>query len=209
MSSHATIGRPRNDLADMRILESALTVYGEAGWHGFNLTKVAAAAGVGKSSMYARWTERETLLIDAFRALVVSPGPVGNDPRTILVNEIDYRLREYLGPRRSAVRRVFVEMCCSEVNPAIVEAYEHVYVQPIKVLRARLWDFKAVNRLPASVSVTRLLDAIEGSVLMRTFCLPEADVECFLTEVEEYAQALVDDQLRGIDRGGLRMIQVS
>lgn len=208
MKPQATLGRPKNDLADMRILESALEVYGEAGWHGFNFTKVAAQAGVGKSSMYSRWTDREELLSDAFRALVVSPGPVGNDPRTILVNEIEYRLREYLGPHRGAVRRVFVEMCCA-TNPVITAAYEHVYVQPIKAIQARLWDFKLVNWIPATMSVTRLLDAIEGSVLMRTFCLPEADVACFLTEVEEYAEALVDDQLRGIADNHPRMIQVS
>ena len=54
-----------------------------------------------------------------------------------------------------------------------------------------------------------LLDAVEGSVLMRTFCLPEEDVPCFLTEVEEYAEALVDDQLRGVTIGRMRMINVS
>ena len=202
----ATIGRPRNQLADLRILESALTLYGEAGWHGFNFSKIAVMAEVGKSSMYARWTEREDLLIDAFRNLIVSPRPVGDDPRTILINEIDYRLHEYLGPHRGAVRRVFVEMCCS-AHPVISEAYQHVYVRPIKELNARLWQFKRVGLIPANVSITRLLDAIEGSVLMRTFCLPEEDIACFLTETEEYAAALVDDQLRGITR--FRMIHAS
>lgn len=208
MSTRAPLGRPRNDLADIKILESALTVYGDAGWHGFNFTKIAALAGVGKSSMYARWTECDDLLIEAFRTLVVSPGPVGQEPREILLNEIEYRLREYLGPHRSAVRRVFVEMCCS-ADPVIKQAYEHVYAQPIREINARLWEFKNAGRLPASMSVTRLLDAVEGSVLMRTFCLPEEDVECFLTEVEEYAAALVDDQLRGIVTTGVRMVTAS
>ncbi len=204
----APLGRPRNELADLKILASALSLYGEAGWHGFNFTKIAALAGVGKSSMYARWTERDDLLIDAFRALVVSPGAVGNDPRTILVNEISYRLHEYLGPNRSAVRRVFVEMCSTD-NPVIIKAYQHVYVEPIKEIRNRLWDFKQHGMIPADISITRLLDAVEGSVLMRTFCLPEEDVPCFLTEVEEYAEALVDDQLRGVTIGRMRMINVS
>ncbi|NLH69638.1 MAG: TetR/AcrR family transcriptional regulator [Brooklawnia sp.] len=208
MQQTAPLGRPRNDLADIKILQSALRLYGEAGWHGFNFTKIAAKAGVGKSSMYARWTEREELLIDAFRALVVSPGPVGEDPRTILINEIEYRLREYLGPHRGAVRRVFVEMCSSSI-PVITEAYEHVYVRPIKEINVRLWDFKKAGIIPGHISVTRLLDAIEGSVLMRTFCLPEEDVECFLTEVEEYAELLVDDQLRGINTTSMRIVHVS
>lgn len=208
MHHQVSPGRPRNSLADLLILRSALDVYGEAGWHGFNFTKVAARAGVGKSSMYARWTEREDLLIEAFRANVVSPGPVGNDPRSVLVNEIEYRLREYLGPHRGAVRRVFVEMC-SAVNPVISQAYHHVYDAPITQIRARLWEFKEVGIIPATVSLTRLLDAVEGSVLMRTFSLPEEFVECFLTEVEEYAEALVDDQLRGLGLDLPRVVRVS
>lgn len=208
MQQQAAFGRPRNDLANRRILQAALDVYGEAGWHGFNLTKVAARAGVGKSSMYARWTEREDLLIEAFRTNVVSPGPVGNDPRSVLFNEIQYRLREYLGPHRAAVRRVFVEMC-SSTHPVIGQAYHHVYDEPIAQIRARLWEFKEVGTIPATVSVTRLLDAIEGSVLMRTFCLAEDFVECFLTEVDDYADALVDDQLRGLDLVRHRVVQVS
>lgn len=166
-------------------------------------------AGVGKSSMYARWTGREELLADAFTSLVVSPGPVGHDLRTILRNEIEYRLHEYLGPNRSAVRRVFIEMCCPGSEPAIRKAYEHIYVKPIKAISARLWDFKKNGIIPADVSITRLLDAVEGSVLMRTFCLPEEDVECFLTEIKEYAEALVGDQLNRIDPGHLRISTIA
>lgn len=203
------IGRPRNSSADMAILRSALALYGTAGWHGFNFTKIAAMAKVGKSSMYARWTQRENLLLEAFRALIIFPGPVGNDPRSILRNEIEYRLRVYLGPHRSAVRRVFVEMCCPGAEPVIRQAHEHLYVKPIKAINARLWDFKTTEVIPRDMSVTRLLDAIEGSVLMRTFCLPEEDVDCFLTEVEEYAEALVDDQLRRINGPRLSVVHIA
>ena len=43
--------------------------------------------------------------------------------------------------------------------------------------------------------MTRLLDAIEGSVLMRTFCLPDDYIECFLQKVPKYVEDLVSDQL--------------
>ena len=39
------------------------------------------------------------------------------------------------------------------------------------------------------------VDAIEGSVLMRTFCLPDDVIGCFLEKVPDYVADLVDDQL--------------
>lgn len=187
-------GRPRDAQLEERVFRAALDLYGEAGWAGFNLTKLAAEAGVGKSSLYSRWIDRDDLLHCAFTALVTCPGPVGDSPREILVNEADFRLREYLGANRSAVRRLFVE-AGNEVDPVICEIYRDVFVTPLSAIHARLWDFKLNGELPRNTSVVRLLDAIEGSVLMRTFCLPEDVIECFLEKVPAYVADLVDDQL--------------
>ncbi|MDO4887421.1 MAG: helix-turn-helix domain-containing protein [Actinomycetaceae bacterium] len=191
-----TVGRPRAADADRRILQAALQLYGDAGWHGFNMTKVANLAGVGKSSMYTRWTNRDCLFLDAFTTLIASPGPIGGTVHEVLRNEVEYRMRLYLGPQAKAVRRVFVEMA-SEENATIRAAYRHTYLDPIAEIRAQLWEYKMAGALPVGTSVVRLLDAIEGSALMRAFCLVPADVECFLTEIDQYAENLVCDQLYG------------
>ncbi|MCF2706203.1 helix-turn-helix transcriptional regulator [Arcanobacterium haemolyticum] len=194
LSETRSIGRPRNEDADVRILNAALELYGEAGWSGFNLTRVAALAGVGKSSMYSRWSEREDLLLDAFKILIPMPGPVGDTVWDILVNEATYRVKLYLGPHATALRRLFVEVAGDE--PVIVQAYDNLYVEPIATIKARLWEFKSGGLLPSSVSVTRMVDAIEGSILMRGFSIPKENLPCFLTEIPEYVEALVLDQLR-------------
>ena len=46
--SPAKAGRPRDPQLEERVFRAALDLYGEAGWAGFNLTKIAAEAGVGK-----------------------------------------------------------------------------------------------------------------------------------------------------------------
>ena len=189
-----TLGRPRSFEADSRILHAALELYGQAGWHGFNLSKVACLAEVGKSSMYARWTEREDLLLDAFHTLVPVQLPDGASPREILVNEVCYRAHLYLGEFASALRRVFVEVGAGD-QPIITAVHEHLYVTPITKIRTLLWDHKKAGTVSKDTSITRLLDAVEGSVLMRAFSLPPVDVECFLDHVEDYARSLVDDQL--------------
>lgn len=155
------VGRPRDEVVETKIIESALTLYGEVGWAAFNLTKVASAAGVGKSSIYTRWETRDDLLKDAFARLVRCPGPRGNSAREVLMNEAEFRLREYLGPNRRAVRRLFVE--AGETNdPTIALIHNQIFITPLGAIRTRLWEFKSAGQIKDTLSVTRLLDAVEG-----------------------------------------------
>jgi AcrR family transcriptional regulator len=57
-----TRGRPRNPAFEAQILDAAARVYGAQGWAAFSLDAVARAAGIGKSTLYARWTSAEALL---------------------------------------------------------------------------------------------------------------------------------------------------
>ncbi|MDY5584869.1 MAG: TetR/AcrR family transcriptional regulator [Arcanobacterium sp.] len=187
-------GRPRDKALASHVFNVALQIYGETGWSGFHLSKVSALGGIGKSSLYSRWGDRDVLLKAAFSNLITCPGPVGNSAREILIHEADFRLRLYLGKYRTAIRRLFVE--ATQANePILREIFDDVFVNPVNVISTRLWDFKASGELHEFTSVVRLLDAIEGSVLMRTFCLPEDFIECFLGKVPAYVEDLVDDQL--------------
>src|SRR3954465_3041476 len=58
-------GRPRTPGAAKRTLDAALEEYGEHGWSGFTMDGVARRAGVGKSTVYLRWQDKESLLTDA------------------------------------------------------------------------------------------------------------------------------------------------
>src|SRR3954451_13068508 len=58
-------GRPRTPGAEDKILTAALEEYGERGWAGFTMDAVARRAGVGKSTVYLRWRDKDSLLTDA------------------------------------------------------------------------------------------------------------------------------------------------
>src|ERR1700755_3703683 len=58
-------GRPRDPDVDRRITRAALDVFGDGGWAGFSMEAVARRAGVGKASLYLRWSGKEALLTDA------------------------------------------------------------------------------------------------------------------------------------------------
>ena len=61
-------GRPRSEQADRAILQAAAEVLTERGLAGMSIEEVASRAGVGKTTIYRRWTSRGTLALDAFLA---------------------------------------------------------------------------------------------------------------------------------------------
>ncbi|WP_210687310.1 TetR/AcrR family transcriptional regulator [Mycolicibacterium sp. GESEQ-9] len=65
MEGNETRGRPRDPLATDRIMAAALDEYARHGWSGFSMRGVAQSAGVGKSSLYLRWSSKEQLLVDS------------------------------------------------------------------------------------------------------------------------------------------------
>jgi AcrR family transcriptional regulator len=61
-------GRPRSEQADRAILQAAAELLAERGLAGMSIEEVASRAGVGKTTIYRRWTSRGTLALDAFLA---------------------------------------------------------------------------------------------------------------------------------------------
>lgn len=72
MSTRATgkpTGRPRRASADAAILEATRAALVELGWGGLTMSDVAARAGVAKTTLYRRWTNRNDLVVDAVAVL--------------------------------------------------------------------------------------------------------------------------------------------
>ncbi|MFY1693502.1 TetR/AcrR family transcriptional regulator [Plantactinospora sp. WMMB782] len=129
-------GRPRSVRADEAILEAALDLLAEgSSIEALSIEAIAARAGVGKATIYRRWSGKEALLEDALRRLKPPPPPppgrsvredlvalVGNtghnpDPRmrqimpclmpAISRSPEQYRLyQELVEPRRRMIRDV-------------------------------------------------------------------------------------------------------
>lgn len=61
-------GRPRAADIEDRVFDSAMSIYSRGGWAVFSFEAIARESGVGKSSLYRRWSNREQLLQDALQA---------------------------------------------------------------------------------------------------------------------------------------------
>lgn len=61
-------GRRRDPSIDDRVRQAARALYAREGWAGFHFEGVARAAGVSKDAVYRRYSDAETLLLDALSA---------------------------------------------------------------------------------------------------------------------------------------------
>jgi AcrR family transcriptional regulator len=72
----ASTGRPRDARATQTILKAALALGEEQGFDSITVEAVAARAGVGKMTIYRRWTNIWAIVADAFLAEVTRVSPV-------------------------------------------------------------------------------------------------------------------------------------
>ena len=62
-------GRPRNPELDRAILDAAAQLLAEEGYERMSIESVAHRAGVGKPTIYRRWSSKQAMVIDALARL--------------------------------------------------------------------------------------------------------------------------------------------
>src|SRR5690606_3853327 len=83
-------GRPRSVRVDQAIIQAVLELLTEGGSvETLSIEAVAARAGVGKATIYRRWSGKEALLIDAIGSIKGPlPQPAGRSVREDLVTPL-------------------------------------------------------------------------------------------------------------------------
>jgi AcrR family transcriptional regulator len=71
MTKSGSRGRPRDSATDVAILRSVVILCIERGVEGTSIAQMAKQAGVGKPSIYRRWSTKEDLIAAAMEKLVV------------------------------------------------------------------------------------------------------------------------------------------
>lgn len=200
--SGRTLGRPVDVEASARILDSALQVYGQRGWHGYNLHQVSLHARVGRALMYSRWTDRESLLIHAFKALAYPAEIDLRSPlRALLIRECEVRLSGYTGRYGDAIMRLSGE-ARSIRDPTLISVHEAVYRDHSLRLVEELRRRRTNGEIPEDVSITLFLDAVEGALYMHVMLTPDDRLEDLWQRASPFAARLVDQQLRIIGLSG-------
>jgi AcrR family transcriptional regulator len=66
-------GRPRSPEAHAAIVRAALELALEGGLRGLSIEAIAARAGVGKATIYRRWSSKEQIVAEAVTAIAATP----------------------------------------------------------------------------------------------------------------------------------------
>ncbi len=94
------VGRPRDPSRDEAILDAAIDELVDRGYAGLSIEGVAARAGVGKATIYRRYTNKAELVVDAVRqrACIDDVLPDTGDVRADLTSMMDSIIQRLRGP---------------------------------------------------------------------------------------------------------------
>lgn len=185
-------GRPRSVACDDAICRATLDVLADAGLAGVTIESVAARAGVGKATIYRRWSGKDDLLVDAVARLTE---PV----RPVLTGSLRGDLIALVGAaaqrtRSSMAARVMPHlMGHGASHPELLERYREQVIAPRRrrigeVLRGGV----LAGELRPELDIDFAIDLLIGPVIYRSLTRPEDPTP------PDYPERAVDAVLSGL-----------
>ncbi|MFB4271362.1 TetR/AcrR family transcriptional regulator [Nonomuraea sp. GTA35] len=165
-------GRPRDPETDASILRAALELFIERGVEGTSMEQIAKRAGVGKLTVYRRWSTKEDLIAQAVEQtvsadLVPSPGDIKElDPQQLVEGVIEAAAEMTAS---SAFRALVARMMGSAVShPELMAVYWKHHVLPRRELAAALLRrAQQEGTVAADADLDVLIDMMAGAVTWR------------------------------------------
>ncbi|MFJ7491621.1 TetR/AcrR family transcriptional regulator [Streptomyces sp. NPDC097727] len=168
-------GRPRSAAAERAILDAVVELL-EAGepLAGLSIERIARTAGVGKATIYRRWSGKEELFVDVLRDIeppepTVS-GTAGLDDLRLLLESLR---RRGLAQRSSVLlHNVFAQM---KSHPKLWSEYQCTVIAPRRAaMLAAVQRGVDAGELRGDLDVELVNDLFLGPMLVRTIHRPEA-----------------------------------
>lgn len=186
-------GRPRSERVEKAIIEATLDLLAEeAGVTGVSIEAVAARAGVGKTTIYRRWPNKEALIVDALAVLKgPMPEPAGDSVRADLVIFMESFRTERT---RRQLDCYWTVIGSSEKYPDLWLRYRQDVLEPRReAVRAVLRRGIETGELRPDLDVEVALSMIVGALTMQVRSLGVGE-----TLPADYPAKVVDNALRGL-----------
>ncbi|MFD0069481.1 TetR/AcrR family transcriptional regulator [Streptomyces sp. NPDC127574] len=181
-------GRPRSEAVERAIIEGVMKLLEE----GVPLERLARTVGVGKATIYRRWSGKDELFVDVMRAAEPQdPELPGVSMRDDLVVLLESLRRRGLVSRSSAIlHNVHAQM---KSSPKLWAAYDATVIAPRRQVGYEVLRRGQENgELRADVDIELLNDMFVGPLLVRTVLRPDTDLP------EGLAERVVDTLLEGL-----------
>ncbi|MGW3123159.1 TetR/AcrR family transcriptional regulator [Streptomyces sp. NPDC001107] len=190
-------GRPRSEAVERAVIEGVLKLLEDGvPLAELSIERIARTAGVGKATIYRRWSGKEELFVDVVRAAEPPDAELpGTSMRDDLVALLEQLRQRGVATRSSALlHNVFAQM---KSSPKVWAAYHASVVRPRRRLQIEILRRGQENgELREDVDVDLLNDLIIGPMLVRTVMRPEVDAEIDLSE--GLSEQIVDTLLEGL-----------
>lgn len=165
-------GRPRDPETDTAILNAALELFVERGVEGTSIEQVAKRAGVGKLTVYRRWSTKEDLLAQAIERWVsdeVTPSAAdvyALPPQAIVEHVLPAAAEMAASPDfRALVARI---MGSAVSHPSLMAVYWRHYILPRRELAAAMLRRAQQDGMVApDADLDVLIDMMAGAVTYR------------------------------------------
>ncbi|MEU0894826.1 TetR/AcrR family transcriptional regulator [Streptomyces massasporeus] len=189
-------GRPRSEAVEGAIIEGVMKLLEEGvPLAELSIERIARTAGVGKATIYRRWSGKEELFVDVVRAAEPPDPPLpGTSMRDDLVVLLEQVRRRGLANRSSAIlHSVQAQM---KSSPKLWAAYHATVVAPRRRLGLEVLRRGRENgELRTDLDLELLNDLFVGPVLVRAVLRPDADLP------DDLAEQVVDTLLEGLRPG--------
>jgi AcrR family transcriptional regulator len=161
-------GRPRSAEADRAILTATLDLLAERGLDAMSIEEVAARAGVGKATIYRRWSSKGLLALDAFVASFQAQQPLP-DTGTLRGDLIAALTLWVRAVTRTPMGRMLTGLIAeAQHDHELRAAWRDRMLEPLRVQHRIMLD-RAVARgeIPATTDQEVVLDLFFGAAQHR------------------------------------------
>lgn len=162
-------GRPRSTESHQAILDAAFQMFIENGYQALSIEGIAARAGVGKTTIYRRWDNKEALVIEAL-AQLEETAPIKNTGN--LREDILTTIRTGLTfAQDSKVRLLLPQLVgAASTNPEFLTMYYNKVIHPrVHYFEEMLREAQVRGELRVEVDINILTAMIAGPVLLQLF----------------------------------------
>jgi AcrR family transcriptional regulator len=160
-------GRPRSESTRRNILDATIALLERDTIQSLTIEAIAAAAGVGKATIYRWWDSKALLVIDAFvdHHIVLTPMPRNKPPAEAIAAHVRSLVHEYAGWSGRIVAQIIAE---GQADPAVLREFrERFHYGRRAVVREVLEHWRAEGSIVTPTEIEVLGDLIYAPIYMR------------------------------------------
>jgi AcrR family transcriptional regulator len=163
-------GRPRDPSVDQAVLRAALELFIEHGIAGASIEKIAKRAGVAKTSIYRRWSNREALIVQAIEVARNATGyTIDLLERTSPRDFIKLLVESCEVIATPEIRKLMARLIGSAPDyPKLIEVYRETYYLPRRLAFVRALErAQTAGLLAKNSDLETLADMLIGALMHR------------------------------------------